>query len=196
MFNKKFFSIIAMVLVVAALFCACGQTVKSQPNGSVAVAYDASCPLQLTHAKLVVPLEGVTPILRVHGNEKGENLQWSSSNPEVVEPRDKWLYSKAVGTAVITCTDGVNTATCEVTVTEEPMGEYVLRVNQVDVSMKTGEVMEGGCTYTGPGAVAVHSSDTGVVAVENGMYKAVAPGCAYITYSDGLRHSQCKIVVE
>ena len=73
--------------------------------------------------------------------------------------------------------------------------DYTLRIFAQTLTVMPGDSGKVEFTYTGPGTVRVYSSNPQIVVVENGCYRAVAPGTAVITCTDGDRYSQCLVTV-
>ena len=101
--------------------------------------HTATCSVTVTEAEVpAVPATGVTldkseVTLEEGGSDtltanvspedaSNKNVSWSSSNPAVATVENGLVKAVGVGTAVITVTtvDGGHTATCKVTVTENP----------------------------------------------------------------------------
>jgi len=71
----------------------------------------------------------------IPSNATNKTVTWSSSNTAVASVANGVVTANALGTAVITATtqDGGKTATCNVTVTDEPVGDGSLTVAQAIV---------------------------------------------------------------
>lgn len=146
--------------------------------------------LRLSHSVLELPLNGPLGWLFPLNADAPLDLQWSTEDSSVVEVTRGLITPKAVGTTVITCTDGVSTASCKVVVTAEADKEYYLALPVRELSASVGDSGTVKYTYTGPGTIAAFSNNQQVVQVKDGRYTAVAPGTAVITVTDGIRISQ------
>ena len=191
--NKNLIRTLSLVLAIALVCCGCAQTQPS--NSSVANDPSASSELMLSHAVLELTLDGPTGCLYPFHAEDSDVLEWSVEDSTVVEVTNGFLTPLSEGTTVVTCTDGVQTASCTVTVRAEKATDYVLRLSANELSAVVGTSGQVEYTYTGPGAVTVFSSDPSVLQVENGRWEAVSAGTAYITCTDGVVHSQGIVTV-
>ncbi len=183
-----------LVLVAAMVCCGCAHT-QSAPNGSVANDPVASSDLMLSHAALVLPLDGAMGCLYPFHAEDNAALEWFTEDSAVVEVSGGRLTPVSEGTTVVTCTDGVNSAVCTVTVRDTAAVDYGLQLSDRELSAEAGDSGKVDYTHTGSGAVVVFSSDPSVLRVENGRWEAVAAGTAYITCTDGMTHTQCRVTV-
>lgn len=191
--NKKM--ICAVILLIAALLCCgCAQTQPSA-NGSVAGEQGTSAALALSHTALEVPLDSGMGQLCAFGAEDPAALEWFTEDSSVALVSSGRVTPVAEGSTVISCTDGVNTASCVVTVRRVPDLNYILQMPANQLSVNVGDTGKVEYTYTGPGAVAVFSSNPGVLRVENGRWEAVAAGTAVITCTDGIKMTQCVVTV-
>ena len=183
-----------LVLIAATVCCGCAQT---QPVLGSSVANDpgASSDLLLSHAALELSLDGAMGCLYPFHAEDNATLEWFTEDSAVATVSGGHLTPLSEGTTVVTCTDGVNTASCTVTVRAEEFADYTLRVSDNALFTEVGNSGKVEYSYTGPGAVAIFSSDPSVLRVENGRWEAVAAGTAYITCTDGMKHTQCRVTV-
>ena len=122
-------------------------------------------------------------------------LEWSTDDSTVVNVSGGLITPVSVGTATVTCTDGVNTASCTVTIRDTAFPDYTLKIADNELTVALGDSGKVEYTYTGSGAVAVFSSHPEILRLENGRWEAVAAGTAFITVSDGLMHTQCCVTV-
>ena len=192
--NKKMIRPMILVLVVAMVCCGCAKT-QPVPNGSVANDPGTSSSLMLSHAVLELSLDGAVGHLYPLHAEENAALEWFVEDNSVVEVSGGRITPMTEGTTVVTCTDGSNTASCTVIVRDVDVADYELKFSVNALSAKMGTSGEVEYTYTGPGAVAVFSSDPSVLRVENGRWEAIATGTAFITCTDGMKHTQCCITI-
>lgn len=190
--KKNMIFAVMMMLVAAMLCCGCSQ---SAANGPVANDPGDSSGLMLSHAALELPLGNTRGMLHAFHAADPAALEWSTDNSAVVNVSGGLITPVSEGTATVICTDGVNTASCTVTIVDTAFPDYTLKLVDRELSMAVGDSGKVEYTYTGPGAVAVFSSHPEVLRVENGRWEAVAAGTAFITVSDGLLHAQCRITV-
>lgn len=153
---------------------------------------------------------GATLTLTVTAGDK--EVVWSSSDEAVaVVSETGEVKAIAEGTAVITATakDGIEKATCEVTVLKQ--GEIVepeivsvedVTLNEISMSLEAGETSALTATVTPDNAtnkaVVWTTSDEGVATVKDGVVTAVAEGTATITVTttDGGKIATCKVTVK
>ena len=192
--NKNLIRTLSLVLAIALVCCGCAQT-QPASNSSVANDPGASSELMLSHAVLELTLDGPMGCLYPFHAEDRAALEWSVEDSTIVEVTGGRLTPLSEGTTVVTCTDGVQTASCTVIVCAEKAADYALRIAVNELSAEAGTTGKVEYTYTGPGAVVVFSSDPSILRVENGRWVAVAAGTAYITCTDGMVHSQGKVTV-
>lgn len=183
-----------MLLIAAMLCCGCAQT-QPAANGSVAGEQGGSAALTLSHTVLELPLNGAIGQLHAFGAEDFDALEWFAEDSSVALVSGGRVTPMAEGSTVIHCTDGDHTASCVVTVSRTADMDYVLRLSAKQLSVNEGDAGRVEYTYTGPGAVAVFSSNPGVLRVENGCWKAIADGTAVITCTDGIKMTQCVVTV-
>lgn len=195
MMNKKIFSAVIALVVVAVLCCACNDTAPAVRNSSVATDQGASNVLALSHSTLELPLSGALGTLYGFHADNPLELQWHTEDSSVAEVSKGIITPVAAGTTVITCTDGVNTASCTIIVNANMGVDYTLYLSNKTQTLPVGDNGKVEYTYTGPGAVTVFSNDPQVLQVENGCYKALSPGTAVITCTDGIYHTQCTVIV-
>lgn len=193
--NKKIFSAVIALVMVAVLCCACNATAPAVKNSSVANDPGASSALSLSHSTLVLPSDEVLGKVFPYHTEDPLALEWHTQDSSVAEVSLGLITPVSPGTTEISCTDGVNTARCTVIVTADMDTEYTLRMSDNAPTVAAGDTGKVEYTYTGPGAVAVFSNNPQVVQVENGCYTAVSPGTAVITCTDGIYHTQCVVTV-
>lgn len=194
MMNKKTFAAMLALLMIAAVCCACAQA-QPATNGSVANDQGTSSDLALSHVVLELPLDNtIGQLYPIHADNFAE-LEWFTEDRSVAEVSHGRVTPVAEGTTVITCTDGVNTASCRVTICGTADKDYTLRMPANQLSVNVGSTGRVEYTYTGPGAVAVFSSNPGVLRMEDGRWEAVAAGTANITCTDGVKTSQCLVTI-
>lgn len=193
--KKNKFMLFALMLLIVALCCGCTQT-QPASNGSLANDPGSSSTLTLSHSALELPLHNARGVLYHFNAADSAVLEWSSDDPSVVDVLSiGHLIPVSEGTARVTCTDGVNTASCLVTIRDVEYPDYAMRISDKEISAQVGDSGSVEYTYAGPGSVAVFSSHPEILRVENGQWEAVAAGSAYITCTDGLKHSQCRVTV-
>lgn len=192
--KKNMIRTLSLVLAIAMVCCGCAQT-QPASNSSVANDPGASSELMLSHAVLELTLDGPMGCLYPFHAEDSAALEWSVEDSAIVAVTGGRLSPLSVGTTVVTCTDGVQTASCTVIVRREKAADYALQIAANELSAEVGTTGEVEYTYTGPGAVTVFSSDPSVLRVENGRWVAVSAGTAHITCTDGMVHSQGKFTV-
>lgn len=190
--RKNMIFAVIMILVAAMLCCGCSQ---SSSNGPVANDPGDSSELMLSHAALELPLENARGRLYAFHAADPAALEWSTDDSTVVNVSGGLITPVSVGTATVTCTDGVNTASCTVTIRDTAFPDYTLKIADNELSVALGDSGRVEYTYTGSGAVAVFSSHPEILRLENGRWEAVAAGTAFITVSDGLMHTQCCVTV-
>ena len=190
--RKNMIFAVIMILVAAMLCCGCSQF---SSNGPVANDPGDSSALMLSHAALELPLENARGRLYAFHVADPAALEWSTDDSTVVNVSGGLITPVSVGTATVTCTDGVNTASCTVTIRDTAFPDYTLKIADNELSVALGDSGRVEYTYTGSGAVDVFSSHPEILRLENGRWEAVAAGTAFITVSDGLMHTQCCVTV-
>ena len=134
-------------------------------------------------------------------NATDTSVLWESSNATIVTVTGGKITALRVGSATITATanDGGQIASCEVYVT--PISVESVSLNYTQLSMLYGEsktltasVVPQNATETG---VIWQSSNTSVVAVENGKLTATGYGSALVTVTtvDGGKTATCAVEV-
>ena len=195
MINKKMICAVIALVIVATVCCACKPTTPVVKNSSVACDPGASSVLTLSHSTLELPLDGALGKLYPFHTDNPLELQWRTEDSSVAEVSMGIITPVSAGTTVVTCTDGVNTASCTVIVDANMGIDYSLWLPSNALPVAVGDTGTVDYTYTGSGAITVFSNDPQVLQVENGCYKAVSAGTAVITCTDGIRHTQCVVTV-
>ena len=190
--RKNMIFAVIMILVAAMLCCGCSQI---SSNGPVANAPGDSSALMLSQAALELPLENASGRRYAFHAADPAALEWSTDDSTVVNVSGGLITPVSVGTATVTCTAGVNTASCTVPIRDTAFPDYTLKLADNELSVALGDSGKVEYTYTGSGAVAVFSSHPEILRLENGRWEAVAAGTAFITVSDGLMHTQCCVTV-
>ena len=155
-------------------------TLELQPTAIIA----PDTPTELTFRAEVDPIEAVLP-----------DIQWSSSDTDIVAVRNGTIYGQSVGEATITAKCGNQKVSCVVTV-EIPLEE--IRLDQHDTVLAIGEALTLTARPEPEDTTrfdAVWStSDPAVATVsEDGIVTGIAPGTAVITVSCGGITDDCTI---
>ena len=195
MINKKMICAAIALMIVATVCCACKPTTPVVKNSSVACDPGASSVLTLSHSTLELPLDGTLGKLYPFHTDNPLELQWRTEDSSVAEVSMGIITPVSAGTTVVTCTDGVNTASCTIVVNADIDTDYSLQLPNNALSIAVGDTGEVAYTYTGLGAITVFSNNPQILQVENGCYKAVSTGTAVITCTDGIMHTQCVVTV-
>lgn len=195
MMNNKIFGAVIALVMIAVLCCACASTTDAFKNSSVACDPGASSVLTLSHSTLVLPLDGTLGRLYAFHADKPLELQWRTENSAVAEVSMGIITPVSAGTTVVTCTDGVTTASCTVIVNADMDTDYSLQLPNRALALAVGDTGEVAYTYTGSGAITMFSNNPQVLQVENGNYTALSPGTAAITCTDGIQNVQCIVTV-
>lgn len=127
-----------------------------------------------------------------------KDVTWTSSNPAVATVTDGKVDALKDGTTVITAAVGDKTATCTVTVKEEPLQSISLNKTSMELAKTENETLE--VTYnpvdtTDDKTVTWTSANTGVATVENGVVTGVGVGTTTITATVGNKTETCDITV-
>lgn len=127
-----------------------------------------------------------------------KDVTWTSSNPAVATVTDGKIDALKDGTAVITAAVEDKTATCTVTVKEEPLQSISLNKTSMELAKTENETLE--VTYnpvdtTDDKTVTWTSANTGVAIVENGVVTGVGVGTTTITATVGNKTATCDITV-
>ena len=127
-----------------------------------------------------------------------KDVTWTSSDPSVATVTDGKVDALKDGTTVITATVGDKTATCNVTVKEEPLQSISLNKTSMELAKTENETLE--VTYnpvdtTDDKTVTWTSANTGVATVENGVVTGVGVGTTTITATVGNKTATCDITV-
>ena len=127
-----------------------------------------------------------------------KDVTWTSSNPAVATVTDGKIDALKDGTAVITAAVEDKTATCTVTVKEEPLQSISLNKISMELAKTENETLE--VTYnpvdtTDDKTVTWTSANTGVATVENGVVTGVGVGTTTITATVGNKTATCDITV-
>ncbi len=127
-----------------------------------------------------------------------KDVTWTSSDPSVATVTDGKVDALKDGTTVITATVGDKTATCNVTVKEEPLQSISLNKTSIEVAKNENQTLE--VTYnpvdtTDDKTVTWTSADPNVAAVENGVVTGVSVGTTTITATVGNKTATCDVTV-
>lgn len=127
-----------------------------------------------------------------------KDVTWTSSNPAVATVTDGKIDALKDGTAVITAAVGDKTATCTVTVKEEPLQSISLNKTSMELAKTENETLE--VTYnpvdtTDDKTVTWTSADPNVATVENGVVTGVSVGTTTITATVGNKTTTCDVTV-
>lgn len=143
----------------------------------------------------------LSPVLTPNGAPS--TLVWSSSD-ETVATVDRYGCVTAIGegTATVTVVDEATSlsAQCTIRVSEnasgptEPTGTD-LTLNRTQISLYPGEAFYL-TVEDAPGELTWSSSNTDIAAIRSdGYVKAVSPGTAVITVTDGINRASCTVTV-
>ncbi len=127
-----------------------------------------------------------------------KDVTWTSSDPSVATVTDGKVDALKDGTTLITATVGDKTATCTVTVKEEPLQSISLNKTSMELAKTENETLE--VTYnpvdtTDDKTVTWTSADPNVAAVENGVVTGVSVGTTTITATVGNKTATCDVTV-
>ena len=156
-----------------------------------------SVSLDKTSVELIEGHETVLTATVNPADATDRSVTWSSSDETVVTVADGKLTGVAVGTAVITVTttDGSMTATCDVTVTEQP----IVTLELSSAEMYAGDELTLDATVSIAGTALIWSTgDATVATVTDGKVKALKAGTVVITVktADGGSSASCEITVK
>ena len=169
---KKYFSFLLVAL--SFVLCACKK----------------DAPFSISPTALQMKVNDIATIEVVGQN----NTQWSSSNESVATVFAGVVEAKAIGKAIITATQGGQTATCEVFVSGTDGAS--LRLSPALVSMNKGETFQMQYGNTFELQLEWKSSDESIAAVSNtGLVTALKPGNATITLSTNLEQVEAIVAV-
>ena len=131
-------------------------------------------------------------------NATDKIVNWKSSNTNIATVSNGKVTAKSVGTAVITAkTSNGKTATCKITVVEEPTS---ISINKSSLIVGVGETFKFSCkTNTETMAKVIYtSSKTAVATVDSdGNMKAKSAGTAIITAkTDNGKIAKCRVTVK
>ena len=118
---------------------------------------------------------------------------YTSSNEAVARVVNGSIVTVGVGSAVISATVGVSSATVNVAVTEAP----TVTPKEQNVTILKGQTYNAPFTFANQGSLvpAYSSSNTSVAIVENGNIKAVAVGTAVVTATIGNAQASINVTV-
>lgn len=133
-----------------------------------------------------------------------KNVDWSSSNSNIVSVENGLITALQVGTANITVTtvDGNYQDVCQVAVTNNLIHVTSVSLNQHNLNTYVGNNTNLTATVLPSTAtdksVSWHSTNTSVVTVDNGAVNAIGAGNATITVTtnDGSFTDSCSVTVE
>lgn len=127
-----------------------------------------------------------------------KDVTWTSSNPAVATVTDGKVDALKDGTAVITAAVGDKTATCTVTVKEEPLQSISLNKTSIEVAKNENQTLEvkyNPVDTTDDKTVTWTSADPNVATVENGVVTGVSVGTTTITATVGNKTTTCDVTV-
>ena len=125
-----------------------------------------------------------------------KQLTISSNNTAVASVSGYKVTAKKAGNAVITVSDGVNMATCSITVVNKTTPTVVsISVKPTTLNLVVGNTSTLTYEYNGTGTLTWSSNKTSVATVANGKVTAKAAGTAIITLSDGPNSATCTVTV-
>ena len=92
--------------------------------------------------------------------------------------------------------DGTKSDTCTVKITEA-VKDYTLKISQPSLSLEVGQIGNLTVNYTGTGTIVWKSSDESKATVSNGkvVAKAETSESVFITVTDGVKSSQCRVTI-
>lgn len=198
--NKKM-KIVISIIVFILILIGMSTVIKAEDTGSTETEKKG---FALTESEITVKLNG-TRFLSYTNKPEGETVTWSSSDDSVATVENGTISGLKIGTATITATAGTATATCEVTVAyggleiKSNLGKSVYRTVLVLGEHPTenliAKVEDGDYVEVENAVVAWESSDTNVVAVDNGKITAVSAGTATITATAAGVSDTCEVNV-
>jgi uncharacterized protein YjdB len=135
---------------------------------------------------------------QLHGYQNGTEVTgivWDSSNPAVATIDNGLITALSEGTSIITATYNSQTAKCTVTVSEDVVVEFSIRLDR-----SSAEVLEGGSTTlkaitSEEAEVSWTSSDSTIATVNNGVVTGVKAGSAVITATANGKSATCNVTV-
>ena len=168
----------------------CQVTITKKAETSVKVT------LKLSHSNLDLKVgESKNLSVSYNGNK---SLTWTSSNSSVAVDKNGKVTAKSAGTpAIITVTDGVNSAQCRVTVTNNSKpAEATLRLSASSLNLVVGNTSTLTATYNGTGTLTWSSSNPSAATVSNGKITAkAATEQVIISVTDGTLTAQCRVTI-
>ncbi len=124
-----------------------------------------------------------------------KDIEWSSSNPDVASVYYGVVSAQAIGKAVISATNGKQSATCEVFVTGSDGA--TLRITPAVVSLKKGDTYQLSYGNTYDLVVTWSSSDESIASVDQtGLVTAHKAGNATITLATNVGSVTALVAVE
>ena len=130
-------------------------------------------------------------------NTTDRNLTWTSSTPNIATVNNGLVTAVSVGTATITVTNGIHSATCAVTVDPILVEQVILDMTDITVNvgtpytLNTSVLPENATDKT----IVWTSLNEEIATVSDGVIKGVAPGAAVITASSGNANASCTVTV-
>ena len=125
-----------------------------------------------------------------------KKLTITSNNTAVADVSGYKVTAKKAGDALIKVSDGVNTATCSITVVNKTTPTVVtISVKPATLNLVVGNTSTLTYEYNGTGTLTWSSNKTSVATVANGKVTAKAAGTATITLSDGPNSATCTVTV-
>ena len=145
--------------------------------------------MEISRTKLTMELNQTYSLSADFGEEDFRfEKYWSSSNEEVALVVDGMVYSRTKeGTAVITVTNGLDSAQCTVTVAK-PQLDTLQILTPNGTILFPGDTFQLEYHYAGEGELTWSSSSTEVLTVsDTGLVTAAGEGSAVVTVTDGTR---------
>lgn len=188
----KAFHAAALGLLVLGTASCC---LKDIPVSGLSVSQTTLTLIEGEEAHLTVT---VTP-----ANATDPSVIWRSSDASVATVNDGLVHAVAPGTATITVStpDGLQTASCIVTVNRQAVPVASVSLDQTSLEMTVGDEVTLTATVAPADAdvktVSWSSSDEGVATVSDGKVTAVGAGSATITVTttDGGKTATCAVTV-
>lgn len=127
-------------------------------------------------------------------------VKWGSSNKKIATVNNKGKVKGIKdGKATITAKIGKKKYNCKVTVKKKVVNVSSVSLNESDVTLHVGESKTLKATVSPSNAtnktVTWSSSNNGIITVDEGVVRAIAPGTATVTAKVGSKKSTCKITV-
>ena len=178
------------IAILGMLITRCSQPEAAEPDAPQAPVQTAPQPVIPLHlSQSTVTLQaGEAVVVSAAGNF--DTLIWTTSNADVASVNSGTITGKAAGTAVITASTGVDSVTCEVTVTEPPapVNQFELALSSTDFTLRPGDqpvqmkVRIKGTRDIYEGEVIWSSQNVNVATIsETGLVERVGKGTTTVT---------------